>query len=131
MNRYVDSRSGQPATAYSELVQTEWALFWNDDWRLNERLTHQRRRALRELRDVRGSQETLANLLMSGSGSFNEQLASARVDIVDRFYAPDNNNLSLCSGSRGIPRSGCAKMSVCWRLRDCVLDRLMNLPAEN
>ena len=39
MNRYVDPRSGQPATAYSELVQTEWAFFWNDDWRLNERLT--------------------------------------------------------------------------------------------
>ena len=54
MNRYVDPRSGQPATAYSMLIQTEWALFWNDDWRRQRPADDQRRRAVRELRHLRG-----------------------------------------------------------------------------
>ena len=34
MQRYVDPRTGEPVTAYSELTQTEWALFIDDDWKV-------------------------------------------------------------------------------------------------
>ena len=33
-DRYVDPRTGEPVTAFSELTQTEWALFINDDWKV-------------------------------------------------------------------------------------------------
>ena len=39
MTRYVDPRTGEPVTAYSELTQTEWAIFINDDWKVSRTLT--------------------------------------------------------------------------------------------
>ena len=39
MTRYVDPRTGEPVTAYSELTQTEWALFINDDWKVTRNFT--------------------------------------------------------------------------------------------
>ena len=54
MTRYVDPRSGEPVTAYSELTQTEWAVFIDDDWKLDAQPDHQRGPAVRELRHVQG-----------------------------------------------------------------------------
>jgi hypothetical protein len=39
MTRYVDPRTGEPVTAYSELTQTEWAMFINDDWKVTQNFT--------------------------------------------------------------------------------------------
>ena len=39
MKRYVDPRTGEPVTAYSELTQTEWAVFIDDDWKVSSNLT--------------------------------------------------------------------------------------------
>ena len=60
MTRYVDPRTGEPVTAYSELTQTEWALFINDDWKVTPQLHDQRRPALRELRHVQGQRRRAA-----------------------------------------------------------------------
>ncbi len=60
MSRYVDPRTGEPVTAYSELTQTEWALFIDDDWKVRVQLHDQRRPALRELRHVQGQRRHAA-----------------------------------------------------------------------
>ncbi len=39
MSRYVDPRTGEPVTAFSELTQTEWAIFIDDDWKVTPNLT--------------------------------------------------------------------------------------------
>lgn len=129
MNRYVDPRTGQPATAYSMLIQTEWALFWNDDWRVNDTLTINAGVRYENYGTFVDPDETLRNLIVSGSGNVNEQLAAARVDVVDRFYPPDNNNVAPRLGFAWDPK-GDAKMAVRGGY-GIAYDRLMNLPAEN
>jgi len=129
MNRYVDPRTGTPATARSMLIQTEWALFWNDDWRVTDRLTINAGVRYENYGTFKDQDDTLRNLILSGTGSFNEQLASARVDIVDRFYEPDNNNFAPRLGFAWDPK-GDAKMAVRGGY-GIAYDRLMNLPAEN
>jgi Carboxypeptidase regulatory-like domain len=129
MNRYVDPRTGQPATAYSELIQTEWALFWNDDWRVNDKLTINAGVRYENYGTFVDPEDTLRNLILSSSGSFNEQLATAKVDVVDRFYAPDNNNVAPRLGFAWDPK-GDAKTAVRGGYA-IAYDRLMNLPAEN
>ena len=60
MTRYVDPRTGEPVTAYSELTQTEWALFINDDWKLGRNLTVNAGLRYRELRHVQGQRRHAA-----------------------------------------------------------------------
>jgi hypothetical protein len=129
MNRYVDPRTGQPATAYSMLIQNEWALFLNDDWRVNDRLTINAGVRYENYGTFIDPDDTLRNLLLNGNGSFNEQLASAKVDVVERFYPADNNNFAPRLGFAWDPK-GDAKMAVRGGYA-IAYDRLMNLPAEN
>ena len=71
---------------------------------------------------------TLRNLILGSGSTFTEQLASARVDFVDRFYPPDNNNIAPRLGFAWDP-TGDARTAV--RGYGIAYDRLMNLPAEN
>jgi hypothetical protein len=129
MNRYIDPRTGQPATAYSMLIQTEWALFFNDDWRVSDRLTINAGVRYENYGTFVDPDNGLRNLIMSGTGSYTDQLATARVDIVDRFYAPDNNNFAPRLGFAWDPK-GDGRMAVRGGY-GIAYDRLMNLPAEN
>ena len=54
MTRYVDPRTGEPVTAYSELTQTEWADLHQRRLEGHPQPHDQRRRAVRELRDLQG-----------------------------------------------------------------------------
>jgi hypothetical protein len=129
MNRYVDPRSGQPATAYSMLIQNEWALFWNDDWRVNDKLSINAGVRYENYGTFIDPDDTLRNLILSGSGAFNQELATARVDVVERFYPADNNNFAPRLGFAWDPK-GDTKMAVRGGYA-IAYDRLMNLPAEN
>ena len=129
MNRYVDPRTGQPATAYSMLTQTEWALFWNDDWRISDRLTINAGVRYENYGTFKDPDGTLRNLILGPGTNYVEQLAAARVDIVDQFYPPDNNNLAPRLGFAWDPK-GDAKTAVRGGY-SIAYDRLMNLPAEN
>jgi Carboxypeptidase regulatory-like domain/TonB dependent receptor-like, beta-barrel len=129
MTRYVDPRTGEPVTAYSELQQTEWALFLNDDWKVTPNLTINAGLRYENYGTFVDKDDTLRNLILAPGQTFAEQLTSARVDFVDRFYPPDNNNLSPRLGFAWDP-TGSAKMSVRGGY-GIAYDRLMNLPAEN
>ena len=129
MTRYVDPRTGEPVTAYSELRQTEWAVFLNDDWKVNRNLTINAGVRYENYGTFVDKDGTLRNLIYGPGATFAEQLASARVDFVDKFYPSDNNNFAPRLGFAWDP-TGDAQMAVRGGY-GLAYDRLMNLPAEN
>jgi len=129
MSRYVDPRTGEPVTAYSELQQLEWALFIDDDWKVRSNFTINVGLRYENYGTFKDTDDTLRNLIFGSGSSYNERLASARVDLVDQFYPTDNNNLGPRLGFAWDPK-GDGKMSVRGGY-GLAYDRLMNLPAEN
>jgi hypothetical protein len=129
MQRYVDPRTGEPVTAYSELTQTEWALFIDDDWKVSKNLTVNLGLRYENYGTFKDSDGTLRNLVLNPGASIFERIADARVDFVNEFYPTDNNNLGPRLGFAWDPR-GDGKMSVRGGY-GLAYDRLMNLPAEN
>jgi hypothetical protein len=129
MRRYVDPRTGEPVTAYSELRQTEWAVFFNDDWKVTRNLTINAGVRYENYGTFVDKDGTLRNLIWGPGATIAERLASARVDLVDRFYPPDNNNIAPRLGFAWDP-GGDARTAVRGGY-GIAYDRLMNLPAEN
>jgi hypothetical protein len=129
MTRYVDPRSGEPVTAFSELTQTEWAIFINDDWKVGHNLTVNAGLRYENYGTFKDSDDTLRNIVFGQGQTFAERLASARVDLVDKFYPTDNNNLGPRLGFAWDP-TGKGVMAVRGGY-GIAFDRLMNLPAEN
>ncbi len=129
MSRYVDPRTGEPVTAYSELQQLEWALFIDDDWKVRSNLTINVGLRYENYGTFKDTDDTLRNLIFGSGSSYNERLVNARVDFVDEFYPTDNNNLGPRLGFAWDPK-GDGKMSVRGGY-GLAYDRLMNLPAEN
>jgi hypothetical protein len=129
MTRYVDPRSGEPVTAYSELTQTEWAFFINDDWKVSRTLTVNAGLRYENYGTFKDSDDGLRNLVYGAGTTPRDRLASARVDFVDKFYPTDNNNLAPRLGFAWDPR-GDGSMAVRGGY-GLAFDRLMNLPAEN
>jgi Carboxypeptidase regulatory-like domain/TonB dependent receptor len=129
MTRYVDPRTGEPVTAFSELTQTEWALFIDDDWKVSKNLTVNLGLRYENYGTFKDSDDTLRNIVLGSGAGFNEQIASARVDFVDRFFATDANNIGPRLGFAWDPQ-GDGRMSVRGGY-GLAFDRLMNLPAEN
>ncbi len=129
MSRYVDPRTGEPQTAYSELTQTEWALFIDDDWKVRSNVTINVGLRYENYGTFKDTDDTLRNLILGSGSTYNERLANARVDFVDKFYPTDNNNLGPRVGFAWDPFND-GKMSIRGGY-GLSFDRLMNLPAEN
>ena len=129
MQRYVDPRTGEPVTAFSELTQTEWAVFIEDDWKVSNNLTVNLGLRYENYGTFKDSDGTLRNLVLNPGTSIFERIADARVDFVDEFYPSDNNNFGPRLGFAWDPK-GDGKMSVRGGY-GLAYDRLMNLPAEN
>ena len=129
MQRYVDPRTGEPVTAFSELTQTEWAAFIEDDWKVSNNLTVNLGLRYENYGTFKDSDGTLRNLVLNPGTSIFERIADARVDFVDEFYPSDNNNVGPRLGFAWDPK-GDGKMSVRGGY-GLAYDRLMNLPAEN
>ena len=129
MTRYVDPRTGEPVTAYSELTQTEWALFINDDWKVTPNLTINVGLRYENYGTFKDSDDGLRNLIYGPGATDRERLASARVDFVDEFYPTDNNNIAPRLGFAWDPKGdGSTSVRGGYGL---AFDRLMNLPTEN
>ena len=130
ISRYVDPRTGEPQTAYSELTQTEWALFIDDDWKVRSNVTINVGLRYENYGTFKDSDDTLRNLILGSGSTYNERLANARVDFVDKFYPTDNNNLGPRVGFAWDPFNRNGKTSIRGGY-GLSFDRLMNLQAEN
>ena len=64
MSRYVDPRTGEPQTAYSELTQTEWALFIDDDWKVRSNFTVNIGLRYENYGTFKDTDDTLRNLIL-------------------------------------------------------------------
>src|SRR4029453_4733434 len=71
----------------------------------------------------------LRNLILGTGTTYAEQLASARVDFVEKFFPSDNNNFRPRLGFAWDPK-GDGKMAIRGGY-GLSFDRLMNLPTEN
>ena len=129
MTRYVDPRTGEPVTAYSELTQTEWSLFINDDWKVTRTLTINAGIRYENYGTFKDSDGTLRNIVLGPGGSLGERLAPARVDFVGEFFPTDSNNIGPRLGFAWDP-TGNGETAVRGGY-GLAFDRLMNLPAEN
>ena len=130
MSRYVDPRTGEPVTAYSELQQLEWALFIDDDWKVRSNLTINVGLRYENYGTFKDTDDTLRNLIFGSGSSYNERLVERprrlrRRVLSDRQQQPRPDGSAL----RGT-RKGDGKMSVRGGY-GLAYDRLMNLPAEN
>src|SRR5712692_1886367 len=129
MNRLVSPATGLPTTVFSQMRNTEGALFFQDDWKVSRNLTLN----LGVRYDVFGTwddkQNTLRNLVLGPGGNELERIASGKVDLVSQFYPTDRNNIDPRLGFAWDP-TGKAKMT----LRGgygLVNDRMATLPIEN
>ena len=93
MTRYVDPRTGTPATASGALRGKEWALYINDDFKVSRRLSLSlglRYENYGTLKDPTGQ---LRGLIFGPGNNYLERLASAKVDVLPALYNTNKLNL--------------------------------------
>jgi hypothetical protein len=92
--RKVDPRTGIPATNVIGFRGFEYAFFINDDWKVTRNLAVNiglRYENYTTIREVNG---ILRNIVFAPGANYAERLARAKVDIVEQFFHPDNNDLA-------------------------------------
>ena len=109
--RQVDPTTGIPVTSFGTGENTEWAVFINDDWKVNRKLTLN----LGLRYDRYGSQTDrtapLRNLQFGPGATYIERLATAKLDYVDELFPTDMLNFAPRLGFAWDP-FGRGKMTV-------------------
>jgi hypothetical protein len=128
MSRIVDPRTGQPATLFTQLRQTEWALFLQDDWKVNRRFTLNLGLRYENYGTFWDKENTLRNLVLGPGSNYQQRIGSGKVDLVKEFFSSDKNNLGPRFGFAWDP-AGDAKTSVRGGY-GLAYDRLQNVGPE-
>ncbi len=129
MQRYVDPRTGEPVTAYSELTQTEWALFIDDDWKVGANFTLNLGLRYENYGTFKDSDDTLRNLIL-GSGATLQRAARVGARRLRRAVLPATTTTSVRAIGFAWDPKGDGRMAVRGGY-GLSFDRLMNLPTEN
>ena len=129
MTRYVDPRTGEPVTAYSELTQTEWAVFINDDWKVGRNLTINAGLRYENYGTFKDSDDTLRNIVF-GPGSTFERAAGLGPRRFRGQVLSDRQQQHRPAARIRVGSDRDGKMAVRGGY-GLAFDRLMNLPAEN
>lgn len=90
--RQVNPLTGEPVTGFGANENTEWALFINEDWKVNRKLTLNLRPPVRSLRQSDRPLGTTRNLQFGPGSTYTERLANARLDYVDELFPADMLN---------------------------------------
>ena len=129
MTRYVDPRTGEPVTAYSELTQTEWAIFIDDSWKVTSNLTINAGLRYENYGTFKDTDDTLRNLVF-GPGATFERAAGVGAGRLRRQVLPVGQQQPGPRLGFAWDPKGDGKMSIRGGY-GLSYDRLMNLPAEN
>src|SRR5437867_3992658 len=107
----------------------EWVLFINDDWKASRGLTINAGVRYENYGTFKDTDHTLRNIVFGSGSTLPERLSTARVDVVDKFFPSDNNNIGPRLGFAWDPKhDGRTAIRGGYGI---AYDRLMNLPAEN
>lgn len=104
-DRAVDPATGLSTTAYGKYLTNEWALFFQDNWKVRPNLTLNL--GIRYDNFGNPSKDAIPyNGIILGPGSTRqEQIATARVGTVDQLYETDWNNVAPRLGATWDPTS--------------------------
>ena len=129
MNRLVNPATGVPATLFSQLRNTEWALFVQDDWKVSRKLTLNLGMRYEVFGTYNDKQNTLRNLILGPGNNELERIATGKVDYVKQFAPTYYKNFDPRLGFAWDP-TGKAKMTVRGGY-GIVNNRMATLPVEN
>ncbi|HJZ98287.1 MAG TPA: TonB-dependent receptor [Candidatus Solibacter sp.] len=129
MNRLVSPVSGTPATLFSQLRVTEFAVFVQDDWKVSRNLTLNLGLRYENMGSYWDKDGTARNFLLGSGNTYQDKLATGKVDFVNSFYPRDWNNFGPRIGFAWDP-TGKAKMTVRGGF-GISNNRLATLPIEN
>jgi len=129
MNRLVNPSTGTPATLFSQLRNTEWALFVQDDWKISHNLTLNLGLRYEVFGTYNDKENTLRNFLFGSGNNELDRIAHGRVDYVGQFAPTYYKNFNPRLGFAWDP-TGKSKMTVRGGY-GIVNDRMATLPVEN
>lgn len=94
MVRKVDPRTGDPAVNVVGLRNYEWALFFNDDWKVTPKLSLNMGLRYENFGSPIEVNNLLRNLIFPPAPSLSAGLTDAKVDIVQHLFGRDNKDFA-------------------------------------
>ena len=104
-DRAVDPATGQPTTAYGRYLTTEWALFFQDNWKVRPNLTLNLGLRYDNFGSPKKDALDYNGIILGPGATRQEQVANARVGTIDRIYETDWNNVAPRLGITWDPTS--------------------------
>ena len=90
----VDPATGKPSGFARYFTQYEAGAFFQNDWKINDRLNVNLGLRYDYFGDVSEREGRLSSIILGTGSNFNERLANAAIGRVDRLYSPEKLNLA-------------------------------------
>jgi hypothetical protein len=90
----VDPATGKPTAFPRYFTQYEAGAFFQNDWKVNDRLNVNLGLRWDYFGDVSEREDRLSSVILGAGSSFNERLANAAIGRVKRLYTPEKFNLA-------------------------------------
>ena len=103
--RAVDPATGQSTTAYGNYITNEWAVFFQDNWKLQNNLTLNLGLRYENFGSPQKDGIPFNGIILGPGNTRQEQIATAKVGTVDRLYDTDWNNFAPRLGISWDPTS--------------------------
>ncbi len=103
--RAVDPATGQSTTAYGNYITNEWAVFFQDNWKVRSNLTLNLGLRYENFGTPAKDQIPFNGIILGPGATRQEQIAAAKVGTVDRLYDTDWNNFAPRLGISWDPTS--------------------------
>ena len=104
-DRAVDPATGLPTNAYGKYLTDEWALFFQDNWKVRSNVTLNLGLRYDNFGNPRKDRIPYNGIILGPGSTRAEQVAGARVGTVDKLYDTDWNNIAPRLGITWDPTS--------------------------